>query len=117
LTTGAPERDAGLATFLASRARKASDTLLVVEAVAGAIASIAVAIVQFPRFELVVAAALCVCAFGSWGIADRELGEPRSPGVLTLLKAGRVVAATVGFAAAAFLLLFFLGVALGTIIS
>lgn len=114
-----PRPDASLPEFLAARARHASDGRLVADAIAGAVGAVAVAYWK-PGWYLLLGIAVCFFAFGLWGIADRELGERSGAGsraTLALLLMLRVVAAALGFLAAAFLMMSVLGKSLGRIIS
>jgi hypothetical protein len=115
-----PRPDASLPEFLAARARLASDGRLVADAIAGAGGAVGVAYWGGPGWYLLLGVAVCFFAFGLWGIADRELGERSGAGsraVLAMLLMLRVVAAAVGFLAAAFLMMSVLGKSLGRIIS
>lgn len=115
-----PRPDAGLPDFLAARARHASDTRLAADAIGGVVVAVGASLLRFPAWFLVLAAASCFFAFGMWGIADRELGErgeSMSSVMRTLLKMAQAVAALVGTAAVAVLLLSAMAIALGRIIS
>ena len=114
-----PQRDANLLELLAARARHTSDARLLANAVGGIIGAAAVAYWHGPVWDLLLSAAVCVYAFGLWGIADRELSSrtdaPRR--IVATLAATRVLSATLGFVAAIFLMLALLGKSLGRMIS
>jgi len=115
-----PRPDAGLPVFLAARARHASDARLAADATGGVVVAVGSWLVRFPGWFLVFAAACCFLAFGMWGIADRELGErgeSASRAQRFFLKAAQAVAALIGTAAVAVLLMSLMGIALGRIIS
>ena len=115
-----PRPDAGLPEFLAARARHASDARLAADATGGVAVAVGAWLVRFPGWLLVFAAASCFLAFAMWGIADRELGErgeSATPAQRFLLKAAQAVAALMGTAAVAVLLMSLMGIALGRIIS
>lgn len=114
-----PRPDASLPEFLAARARHATDTRLTVDALAGLTVAAVVAYWNGPGAPFLASVALCFFAYGIWGIADRELGErpmaaPRVRGALTVL---RTLAAVLGFAAAAYIVVLALAKALGVMIS
>ncbi|MEX2177100.1 MAG: hypothetical protein WD801_00220 [Gemmatimonadaceae bacterium] len=114
-----PRPEASLPEFLAARARHASDSELTVDAVGGLVATMLVIVWRGPGWELLLAVSTCVGAFGTWGIADRELGEqpdaPRRRAIM--MRALRILSAGIGFAAVAFLLMALLARSLGRIIS
>src|SRR4051794_39842377 len=95
--------DASLAEFLVARARAASDGRLVVDVVLGAFAALGVAAWRPTGWLALLGVAVCLAAFGAWGIADRELRErvdvPHAR-VVRVLAMLRVVAAGVGAGAA-----------------
>ncbi len=114
--------EASLVEFLTTRARRSSDTRLVLDAAFGLVAALIALIWRPAGWHLIVSAALCFAAFGGWGITDRELrengvGAPHSIGALKMLRITRAIAAGVGILGAAVLLVGLLGVALGTWIS
>lgn len=111
--------DANLAELLATRARQSSDGALAGAAVGGLVVAAAVAVWRGPFWYVLVAAAVCCFSFGCWGIADRELAERTHArrSVRLGLQGIRGAAMLVGFAAAAFIMLVALGIALGRIIS
>lgn len=114
-----PRPDASLAEFLAARARHASDTRLAVDAVAGLLIAAAVGYWNGPGTPFLVSIGLCFFAYGAWGIADRELAERPDAArrVRGSLRALRVVAALLGFASAACVVVLALAKALGVMIS
>jgi hypothetical protein len=114
--------EVSLVEFLTTRARRSSDTRLVLDAAIG-LAAVLIALIWRPAgWHLIVSAALCFVAFGGWGITDRELRESavdaaHSIGALKMLRITRAIAAGVGTLGAAALLVGLLGLALGTWIS
>ena len=112
--------DASLVELLVARARDASDGRLVLDVVGG-LALALVFVMWRPSVWLVpFAVGICLLAFGTWGIADRELGERTDAppgGAITALRVARVTAAVAGAVAAALAVLAALGAALGTWIS
>ncbi len=112
-----PNPDANLAQFLAARARHASDGRLAIDAIAGVAVMTAAEIWRGPGWLVVLSVATCFFAYGLWGIADRELAERTDAhaAAARALRVGRVIAAILGFVAAAFAALALLGIALGTI--
>jgi hypothetical protein len=117
-----PRIDASLPQFLAARARHASDGRLVVTTISGALGALGAAYWHGggPGWFIAMSTALCLFAFGAWGIADRELGERAggaSRAMLWSLRAVRVAAVILGSAAAALVALSALGIVLGRMIS
>ena len=107
---------ASLPELLAARARGASDGRLVLDVVGGLLAAGAAVLLRPTAWLLVLGLALCFAAFGTWGIADRELSDDMRPSTgLTarLLRMLRVLAIGVGGAAALTVLLVAFGVVLG----
>jgi len=115
----ADQREETLGEFLASRARRASDTLLAGHAITAVLAAVGIAAWRGPLWDIRLGIAVCFLAFGIWGIADRDLLQhPTSPRRYQLgLRTARVIAAVCGFGAAAYLMLAVLGRTLGRIIS
>jgi hypothetical protein len=113
------EHEETLGEFLASRARRASDTLLAGHAIIAVVTAVAIAAWRGPLWDVRLSLATCFLAFGVWGIADRDISAKQlgSRRVIVLLRAVRFTAAVCGFAAAAFLAMALLGRALGRIIS
>ena len=112
--------DASLAEFLVARARSASDGRLVLDVVVGALIALGMGMWRPNGWISLTAGALCLVAFGFWGIADRELRERAShspPAIVFVLRTVRAAAALAGALAAATALFAGLGVALGTWIS
>lgn len=111
--------DANLAELLVARARHATDRRLATDVVVGLAVVTAAWYWHGPAWYLLLAAASSLVAFGVWGIADRELSEHEAAGrpLRLSLRVLRVLAGVVGFAAAAFVVMAALGVALGKIIS
>ena len=114
-----PEQEETLGEFLASRARRVSDTVLARHAITAALALVAIAAWRGPAWDIRLSIAICFLAFGFWGIADRDLreNERATRPVRLALQTARIVTATFGFAAAAYLAMSLLGRALGRIIS
>ena len=112
--------DASLTEFLAARARAAPDGRLVVDVIVGSLAALGVATWRPTGWLALVGVAVCLAAFGLWGIVDRELRErvdapdTRIARMLALL---RIVVAGVGGLAAVAAMFAVLGVLLGTWIS
>jgi len=115
-----PRPDASLPELLAARARHSSDTRLALDAVLGSVVALGVVFWRGPGWYFITSIASCFLAFGFWGIADRELGERGNSGTrraLWLLRAGRIMAATLGAIAAITAMLTALALALGRMIS
>ena len=113
------QREETLGEFLASRARRASDSLLAGHAITAVLAAVGIAAWRGPLWDVRLSIAMCFLAFGIWGIADRDLQHhPTAPRSLLFgIRTVRVVAAALGFAAVAYLMLALMGRALGRIIS
>jgi hypothetical protein len=113
------EHEETLTEFLASRARQTTHSRLTGQAAGAILAAVAIAVWRGPAWEIRLSIAACLFAFGVWGIADRELARPANPWhrPSMVLRATRVIAAVLGFAAAAFLMMALLGRSLGRIIS
>jgi len=113
------QREETLGEFLATRARRASESLLVGHAITAVLAAVAIAAWRGPLWDVRMSVAMCFLAFGVWGIADRDLQHhpTGSRSLLLGIRTARVVAAALGFAAVAYLMLALMGRALGTIIS
>lgn len=113
-----PQHDETLGEFLASRARRVSDSLLASHAITAVLAAVAIAAWRGPVWDIRLSLAVCFLAFGIWGVADRDLAQSGTgPRRVVALRATRVVAAVCGFTAAAYLMMAVLGRALGRIIS
>jgi hypothetical protein len=112
--------DVSLFATLAARARRSSDTRLAADGVCGLIAAGAIAWLRPRGWLFLLEAALCVAAFGVWGIAGREL-EERVAGdaqaVYAALRVARFAAAAVGVIAACAMILEVVALTLGTWIS
>src|SRR5688500_10049254 len=86
-----------LAALLAARARAASDGRLALDAGGGLVAGSFAFAVRPPAWPLLMAAATCLLAFGTWGIADRAVRERASEGHgMRALRAVRAGAAVLG---------------------
>jgi hypothetical protein len=118
-TVEAEETEETLGEFLASRARRASDTLLAGHAIAAVVTAIAIAAWRGPAWDIRLCIAICFLAFGVWGIVDRDIEarESASRRVRRILETVRFTAAACGFASAGFLALSLLGRLLGKLIS
>jgi GNAT superfamily N-acetyltransferase len=119
MVDSAPDRNVTLPKLLASRARRASDGRLAIDAILGAALTLGAGSWGGPGWELLVCAGACLFAFGLWGIADRELLELRDTAVRAsaLLRLVRSAAALFGLTAAAALMLALLARVLGRMIS
>ena len=108
-----------LPVLLANRARNASDSRLALDAGGGLVVAATLLVWRPAWWILPVCAALCFAAFGMWGIADRELLEPKGANASRdrLLSVLRTFAAAMGSLAALVLIFGVLGLLLGTIVS
>jgi hypothetical protein len=112
--------DLSLPEFLAQRARNASDARLCLHTAVGLIAIAAAIVLARTGSLLLGLAGTCFVAFGSWGIADRELAERRpaiswvGAAALLIVRGG---AGLLGLVAALALLFGGLAIMLGTVIS
>lgn len=116
-----PRRDTeeNLGEFLAKRARRTSDGWLAVIAGSGLVIA-GGSVLLGGAWVLLSAVALCLVAFGAWGISDRELNEREHAGragTIRALRLARGLAAVVGGLAALTLLFTALALTLGTWIS
>lgn len=102
MTQPRPGSGAALPSFLAERARSSSDTRLALDALVGVVLAVATWLVQPVAWVVLLSVAICLFAYGVWGIADRELGERtvKSGRHVSTLVAVRVIAAAVGVGAA-----------------
>lgn len=114
-----PRPDANLAALLKARAQHASDTTLVVDAIAGMGLATLATYWGGPAWNLLLCTGLCVGCFGVWGVVDRELGDrpQAAPAIRVTLRTLRAASAITGFAAGALLALIALGYTLGRMIS
>ncbi|MEW5918236.1 MAG: hypothetical protein AB1762_17670, partial [Gemmatimonadota bacterium] len=103
-----------LAEVVATLARRASDTVLVVCAVVG-IAGVVVIALLLRQVWWLTPVLLAIAAFGAWGIADRERAALGARGVVFRVLRG--VAMVVGGAAAAFTAVILFVVFVGSLIS
>lgn len=106
-----------LAALLARRARATPDGRLAIDAAVGLLVVAAALQWRPPAWPALASAALCVLAFGLWGIADREWGEASAGPRRRWLATGRTLAALLGAAAAVALLLTVMAALVGTWIS
>ncbi len=106
----------GLGEFLKHRARRASDRRLAADTAVGVIVAAGALIWRPAGWAQLVLAAVCIGAFGTWGIVDRELLERAvtSGTSSRSLRFGRGAAAAVGGTAALMLLLSLFALAVGT---
>jgi hypothetical protein len=113
------EREETLGEILATQARRASDSLLAGHAIAATLAVVGIAAWRGPLWDVRLSVAVCLMAFGIWGIADRDLRSDasRTRGMVLMLRSARVVSAICGFGALAYLMMSLLGRTLGRIIS
>jgi hypothetical protein len=117
MTEARPDSDLNLPEFLSARARRASDARLALDVACGLVVALLAALWRGPAWTVIASGAVCLLAYGAWGIADRELRERTaiSPDRHMALRAGRTAAVSAGaIAGVSFVLsgLFFL---LGTI--
>jgi hypothetical protein len=105
-------------SLLAARARTASDARLALDTGVGLIAGTLAIALRPPAWPVLASAALCLVAFGLWGIIDRSVrehdGETRT---VRLLRAGRAAAAALGVLGALALVATGMALMLGTWIS
>jgi hypothetical protein len=87
-----------LPELLVSRARQSSDRRLAVDAAIGIVLAAVVAILRPPLWIPLTALAVCLGAYGAWGILDRELADAAAG--KRALAVGRGFVAVVGAAAA-----------------
>jgi hypothetical protein len=113
------EQEESLGQFLASRARDLSDSRLAGNAIAAALMAVGVAAWRGPLWDVRIGVALCILAFGVWGVADRDLEQDATASRRKVmgLSLTRLVAATVGFSAAAYVMMALLARAIGKVIS
>ena len=69
-----------LAELLVHRARQASDVRLVIDAAAGLVIAVLIAIFRPPLWLPLAALSLALGAFGTWGILDREANATHGAG-------------------------------------
>ena len=112
--------DTNLGEFLAARARAASDGRLVADMIAGCCGALGVTAWHPVGWLALLGVSVCLAAFGTWGIADRELRERvNAPParVVRVLGIVRVASTFVGALAAIATMASVLGIMLGTWIS
>ena len=113
-------RNASLGELLHDRAMHASSRRLGLDIVGGAMVAAAIAWARPKGWLVLVAAAICFLAYGAWAIAERRLQPVEWPDRIAHESAWRVLHAActfLGLAAFCLLMLAFLGLALGKIIS
>jgi hypothetical protein len=105
-------------SLLAARARTASDGRLALDTAVGLIAGTLAVALRPPAWAVLASGALCLVAFGLWGIIDRSVREhDRETRSLRVLRALRVAAATLGIVGAIALVATGMALMLGTWIS
>ena len=111
--------EATLADVLGERARHTSRSRLLLDAGGGVLVAVAALWARPPGWALLATVACCVACYGLWAFAERRLrpvaGVPRADDRLW----GAIwrVTATLGVLAFVLMLLLFLGLALGRLIS
>lgn len=102
MTRPRPGSSSALPSFLAERARSSSDTRLALDALFGVVLAVVIWLVQPVAWIVLLSVAICLLAYGVWGIADRELGErtEKGGGRVSALAVVRGAAAAVGFGSA-----------------
>lgn len=113
-------RDASLSEILHVRAMHASKGRLGLDIVGGAMVASAIAWMRPKGWLVLVAAAICFLAYGAWATAERRLQPVDVPAHIEHESAWRALHAAgafVGIAAFCLMMVSFLGLALGTIIS
>ena len=113
-------RNATLSEVLHARAMHASKGRLGMDMVGGAIVAVAIAWARPKGWLALLAAAICFLAYGAWATAEQRLQPVEWPARIEYESAWRALHAAcafVGIAAFCLLLLAFLGLALGKIIS
>ena len=111
------QAEPSLVEFLTARARRVSDTRLVLDVAVGLVMALLAVIWRPNGWLLLVSAAACLASFGGWAITDRELRERPVDVTHGILRMTRVIAACLGALGAGALLIGLLGLALGTWIS
>ena len=111
------EREETLGEFLAEHAREASDGRLAWQAAGAVLTAVAIVVWRGPAWDIRFAIATTLLAFAVWGVADRDMLRTRWATARVPLRAVRVIAGVIGFAAGAYVLMALLARALGRIIS
>ena len=115
--------DATLPALLAARARAATDGRLALDVVGGMCAAAVLAVWHPAGWVIPCSIAVCLAAFGVWGITDREIIERAAhtaggaPRLVSTLRVLRVLATVTGTAAAILACFALLRLTLGTWIS
>lgn len=112
--------DAGLLEFLAHRARGSSARRLTLDVLAASAALFAAMWFDFSARFVIGSLAVCLIAYGAWGLFDRANSRfviRRVPKAVGLFEALCALSAIVGVVAAAAVLLAVWAIALGTWIS
>ena len=105
-------------SLLAARARTASDGRLALDTAVGLVAGTLAVALRPPAWSVLASAALCLLAFGLWGIIDRSVREHDGPArTLRVLRACRAGAAALGVLGALALVATGMALMLGTWIS
>ncbi len=112
-----PAPDETVTEFLAARARHSSFRRLAADAAGGLLVATAVSLWRGPGWFFVGSLAICFFAYGIWGITDRHVGSDHSKkaSLLLSLRAARTLATILGFAAAFFIVMGAVGIAIGSI--
>jgi hypothetical protein len=105
-------------SLLAARARTASDARLALDTAVGLIAGTLAVALRPPAWSVLASAALCLVAFGLWGIIDRSVREHEAETrALRVLRFLRAAAAALGVLGALALVATGMALMLGTWIS
>lgn len=102
-------------SLLAARARTASDGRLALDTAVGLVAGTLAIALRPPAWSVLASAALCLVAFGLWGIIDRSVREHDAP--TRVLRGCRAAAAALGVVGAFALVATGMALMLGTWIS
>jgi hypothetical protein len=111
--------EASLTEFLVERARAASDTRLLIDAIGGLLVAVTFGIWQIPAWYLLSALGACFLFYGVWAVARRELDDlpAEAPRQRVIPRAIAIIGAVGGFGALAFLMLAVLAKLIGRVIS
>src|SRR5258705_7929275 len=117
-----PITNASLPAVLAARARAASDGRLALDVAGGLAAALGVAIWRPTAWQIVLGAAVGIAAFGTWGIAQREIDERTAAAsaghrIVVVLRALQGISIAAGILAAALAGFFVLSVGLRTLLN
>lgn len=120
MVNAANSPDEGLAEFLTTRARSASDGRLMLDVAVGLLAALALGIWHPRSWIVVFAMGIALASFGAWGLADREIAERTNAAHDRLTRPFRVLrgfALATGAVAAVVACVTLFGTVLGTWIS